>query len=74
MKEAIQRIDNGTFGICVDCGEEISEKRLMARLMTTQCIDCKSKQEKIEKIQRMKDIRFVHYGFQGSSQSHEDDD
>ncbi|MDQ5988584.1 MAG: RNA polymerase-binding transcription factor DksA [Syntrophus sp. SKADARSKE-3] len=74
MTEAIKRIDNGTFGICVDCGEEISEKRLMARLVTTQCLDCKNKQEKLEKAQRMKDVRFVHYGFQGSPQSHEDDD
>ncbi|MDX9822611.1 MAG: RNA polymerase-binding protein DksA [Syntrophales bacterium] len=50
MKEAIKRIDDGTFGICEECGGPISEKRLMARPVTTQCIDCKTKQEKLEKL------------------------
>ncbi|HPC01336.1 MAG TPA: RNA polymerase-binding protein DksA [Syntrophales bacterium] len=50
MREAIQRIDNGTYGICEACGGEISEKRLMARPVTTLCIDCKTKQEKLEKM------------------------
>lgn len=50
MREAIQRIDNGTYGICAGCGGEISEKRLMARPVTTLCIDCKTKQEKMEKL------------------------
>ena len=73
MKEAISRIDNGTFGICDDCGEEISEKRLMARPVTTQCIDCKTKQEKIEKLKGVKDRRLIQYGFPSSSQNQEDD-
>ncbi len=51
MQEAIRRIDDGTFGTCDDCGGAISEKRLLARPVTTQCIDCKTKQEKIEKLQ-----------------------
>lgn len=51
MQEAIRRIDDGTFGICDDCGGPISEKRLMARPVTTQCIECKTKQEKLEKLQ-----------------------
>ena len=50
MQEAIRRIDDGAFGICEDCGGPISEKRLLARPVTTQCIDCKTRQEKIEKL------------------------
>ena len=50
MQEAIKRIDDGTFGTCDLCGGLISEKRLMARPVTTLCIDCKMKQEKMEKI------------------------
>lgn len=50
MQEAIKRIDDGTFGICEVCGGPISEKRLMARPVTTLCIDCKTKQEKLEKL------------------------
>ena len=50
MREAIQRIDEGTFGICESCGGPISEKRLMARPVTTYCIECKTKEEKLEKL------------------------
>ncbi|HOG08014.1 MAG: RNA polymerase-binding protein DksA [Syntrophales bacterium] len=50
MKEAIKRIDDGSFGNCEVCGGPISEKRLVARPVTTLCIDCKTKQEKLEKL------------------------
>jgi DnaK suppressor protein len=50
MQEAIRRIDDGTFGKCDNCGGPISEKRLLARPVTTQCINCKVKLEKIEKL------------------------
>jgi DnaK suppressor protein len=50
MQEAIKRIDDGTFGVCEACGGPISEKRLTARPVTTDCINCKTKQEKAEKL------------------------
>jgi len=49
IKKALDRIENGTFGICDSCGEDISIKRLKARPVTTQCIDCKTKEEAQEK-------------------------
>jgi DnaK suppressor protein len=49
IKKALQRIENGTFGICESCGEEISIERLKARPVTTQCIECKTKEEALEK-------------------------
>ena len=49
IKKALARIDNGTFGICEKCGEDISIKRLKARPVTTQCIECKTKEEAVEK-------------------------
>lgn len=49
IKEALSRIGEGTFGICEECGEEISEERLKARPMTTLCIECKTKAEAEEK-------------------------
>jgi DnaK suppressor protein len=52
IDEAIDRINNGTFGICESCGGEISFKRLKARPVTTLCIDCKTKQEAEEKIRQ----------------------
>lgn len=48
--EALERIDNGTFGICEECGEEIGVARLKARPVTTLCIECKSRQEEEEKL------------------------
>jgi DnaK suppressor protein len=50
IQEAMKRIDDGVFGRCEVCGGDISEKRLMARPVTTLCIECKTKQEKIEKL------------------------
>jgi DnaK suppressor protein len=49
IKEALDRIDNGQFGVCEVCGKEIGERRLMARPVTTLCIECKKKQEAREK-------------------------
>ena len=49
IKEALARIDDQTFGICEECGEDISEERLRARPVTTLCIDCKTKAEEEEK-------------------------
>ncbi len=45
IQEALGRIEQGTFGICEECGEEISEERLKARPVTTLCIECKTKAE-----------------------------
>lgn len=49
IKKALDRIDSGTFGVCELCGEDISIERLKARPVTTQCIDCKTKEEAKEK-------------------------
>jgi DnaK suppressor protein len=49
IKKTLDRIENGTFGICESCGENISVKRLKARPVTTQCIECKTKEEALEK-------------------------
>ena len=49
IKKALERIENKTFGICDKCEEEISIERLKARPVTTQCIDCKTKEEALEK-------------------------
>ncbi|MDY6832317.1 MAG: RNA polymerase-binding protein DksA [Thermodesulfobacteriota bacterium] len=50
IKKALERIENGTFGICETCEEEIGVERLKARPVTTQCIKCKTKEEEMEKV------------------------
>ena len=41
IDEAIDRLSNGSFGICEECGEEIDIERLNIRPVTTFCIRCK---------------------------------
>jgi DnaK suppressor protein len=40
VKRALTRIESGTYGLCVRCGEEISPKRLEARPEAALCITC----------------------------------
>jgi len=49
IRKAMDRIENNTFGVCEKCGEDISLARLKARPVTTQCIDCKTKEETVER-------------------------
>lgn len=49
IEKALQKIEQGTFGICERCEEEISLKRLEARPETTLCIRCKEEQEREER-------------------------
>ena len=50
LKEALGRCEDGTYGECEVCGEDISEGRLMARPVTTHCIDCKTEAEQQERV------------------------
>lgn len=50
IKQALERIEEGTYGICDQCGEEISEARMEARPVTTECIDCKREHENLERL------------------------
>jgi DnaK suppressor protein len=50
IKTAIGKIEDGTFGTCESCGEEIAKARLMARPVTAYCIQCKTRMEAMEKV------------------------
>jgi DnaK suppressor protein len=50
---ALERLDAGTIDECEDCGEAINYKRLLARPVTTLCIDCKEEQEQEEQSQAL---------------------
>lgn len=52
IQEALRRLDDGDYGTCESCGDEISIARLKARPVTTFCIDCKSVQEVEERKNR----------------------
>jgi DnaK suppressor protein len=48
IERQIVRLADGSIDICEDCGEKIAFKRLMARPVTTLCIDCKEQNEREE--------------------------
>lgn len=43
IEAALERIDNGSYGVCTMCGEDISVPRLKAVPWTSLCIECKEK-------------------------------
>jgi len=49
VRDAMERIEKGTYGVCELCGNNISNKRLEARPVTTCCIECKTEAEEQEK-------------------------
>ena len=50
INQSLARFEDGTFGICDVCGENIPIKRLETRPVTTYCIACKNKMETIENV------------------------
>jgi len=45
IDQALAKIENGTYGVCEDCGEQISFERLEALPFATLCVDCKKRRE-----------------------------
>jgi DnaK suppressor protein len=52
IDEALVRLSEGTYGICAECGIEISEKRLEAVPFAKLCVECQARQELLEKIEK----------------------
>ena len=50
IERSLQDIEEGVYGLCEQCGEDISLKRLKARPTARYCIDCKTQLEKTEKL------------------------
>jgi RNA polymerase-binding protein DksA len=46
INSALERIEAGTYGICMNCGKPIAEERLEARPWATLCIDCQRERER----------------------------
>ena len=49
VEHALEKLSGSEFGLCEECGEEISLKRLEARPETNLCIRCKEEQERAER-------------------------
>jgi DnaK suppressor protein len=55
--EALSRLDEGTFGYCFECGDEISERRLRALPFAVRCKDCEEAREVAELRERQQTSR-----------------
>lgn len=52
IADAFRKLQNNTFGLCEECGEEIDIKRMQVNPLARFCIACKTKKEEIERIQK----------------------
>jgi DnaK suppressor protein len=52
IEEALARLEDGTYGYCFECGDEISERRLRALPFAVRCKDCEEAREVAEQRQR----------------------
>jgi DnaK suppressor protein len=52
IADAFRKLQNKTFGLCEECGDEIDIKRLQVNPLARYCISCKTKKEEIERIQK----------------------
>lgn len=52
VEDALKRIEEGRYGICEICGEEIDVNRLKVRPVTTMCIKCKMEEERKEELEK----------------------
>jgi len=53
IDEALRRLEEGTFGHCFECGEEISERRLRALPFAVRCKDCEEAREVAQQRERL---------------------
>jgi DnaK suppressor protein len=58
IEEAIKRIDDGSYGYCIETGEEIGIKRLEARPVATLCVEAQERRERREKQYGDRDDRY----------------
>jgi DnaK suppressor protein len=56
IDESIRKLNEGTYGLCEDCGDAISEERLKILPFAIYCIDCQEKREKIEEMEKREGI------------------
>jgi DnaK suppressor protein len=72
IDDALDRLDEGTYGVCEACGLEIAEERLQAMPFTRLCRDCQQEQEKEAKSQRRFDDERNTYRKLGSTDADEE--
>jgi DnaK suppressor protein len=59
LDEALRKLDEGTYGICEECGRPISEGRLKALPFAQRCVACQEKAETIARVEKEKDRKEI---------------
>lgn len=72
IDEALERIEDGSYGICEECGCKISEKRLQVMPFARYCVPCKNNIEKNEKFLRGQREAFRYRGIGGEIEEAEE--
>jgi len=72
IDDALERLDEGTYGVCESCGLEIAEERLEAMPFSRLCRDCQQEQEREAKSQRRIDDERNTYRKIGSTDADDD--
>ncbi len=72
IDDALERLDEGSYGVCESCGLEIAEERLQAMPFTRLCRDCQQDQEREARAQRRYDDERNTYRKLGSTDSDEE--
>ena len=67
VQEALKKIGDGSYGVCESCGESIGIKRLLARPVTSYCINCKAEMEAEER--KEENLLTTHASSEGSNLS-----
>src|SRR5690349_24754668 len=57
VNDALTRLEQGDYGYCYECGEEIAEKRLRALPFAVRCKDCEEHRENAEQRERQQNAR-----------------
>src|SRR5512134_2754423 len=73
IDEALSRVDDGSYGLCEDCGAEIAEGRLQALPFTRLCVTCQSDRERESRMNKRYEqdpsVRRLGVGDDGDSES-----
>ena len=73
IDEALEKIEEGTYGICEECGDKIGAGRLKVMPLARLCVNCQSKMEKEMTLQRRADEDLTYRGLAYSPSSDEEE-
>ena len=53
LRDALRRIEQGSYGICMDCGADVPLERLHSQPLALRCVDCQTHTERVNRFSRM---------------------